>query len=361
MGLKCGIVGLPNVGKSTLFNALTNEKNANVANYPFCTIEPNVGVVNVPDARLESLAKIANSEKVIPAILEFVDIAGLVKGASKGDGLGNQFLSNIREVDAIIHVVRCFEDDDITHVEGGIDPVRDLDIIVTELMLADLESLQKRVPKLQKKAKQSKECKAELELVELLIKHLEDGKLVSEIINDDNYEEVKNLQLLTSKPAIYVANVSEDDIHSGNQYTNKLKEYTKSDVVIISADIEAEIAALDNIEERQEFLEDLGLKENGLSVLIRAGYQILDLITFFTIGPKEARAWTIPNGALAPRAGRAIHSDFERGFIKVEHISYNDYVQYKGEVGAKDNGKLQIYGKDYKVIDGDILMFRFNV
>ncbi|MCR9256418.1 MAG: redox-regulated ATPase YchF [Alphaproteobacteria bacterium] len=365
MGFNCGIVGLPNVGKSTLFNALTSTQAAEAANYPFCTIEPNTGRVSVPDPRLDKAAELAKSAKVIPTQLEFVDIAGLVRGASKGEGLGNQFLANIREVDAIVHVLRCFEDDDITHVEGGVDPLRDADVIETELMLADLESLQKRQVNLGKKAKGGdKEAKAQLEIIEPILAALEDGKAARTVEFDPTrMKEVKALQLLTTKPILYLCNVEEEAAATGNAYSAKVAEKAKAEgaaCVVISAAIEAEVAQLD-AEEKAEYLDSMGLEEPGLTRLIRAGYELLDLLTFFTVGPKEARAWTVRNGAKAPEAAGAIHTDFERGFIRAETISYDDFIACGGEAGAKEAGKMRVEGSNYDVKDGDIFHFRFNV
>ena len=366
MGFNCGIVGLPNVGKSTLFNALTATAAAQAENFPFCTIEPNIGKVAVPDERLNKIAEIAKSEKIIPTQLEFVDIAGLVKGASKGEGLGNQFLANIREVDAILYVLRCFEDDNIVHVEGSVEPVRDAEIIETELMLADLESLEKRLPSLTKKARSGdKDIKKQVEIIEKTLKVLADGKpaRMTEIDYDDT-KIFKQLNLLTSKPVLYICNVSEEDAASGNEYTKKVEEMAKAKgagTVIICASIESEIAALDTEEEKKEFLETIGLKEAGLNKVIRAGYKLLNLITFFTAGPKEARAWTVRKNAKAPEAAGVIHTDFERGFIKAEVISYNDYVELNGELEAKEAGKMRQEGKKYIIKDGDIAHFKFNV
>jgi ribosome-binding ATPase len=366
MGFKCGIVGLPNVGKSTLFNALLSTMQAEAANYPFCTIEPNVGRVSVPDERLGKLAAIANSAQIIPTQLEFVDIAGLVRGASKGEGLGNQFLSHIREVDAIIYVLRCFENDDITHVEGSIDPMRDSEIIETELVLADLESLEKRLPNMQKKAKGGdKEAIAQTALMERVLKVVAEGKAAREVELKDAAEkrELANLQLLTSKPMMYVCNVDEDSAAGGNSLSAKVEAMAKKrgvPCVIISARIEAEIAMLETDAEKTEFLATLGLPETGLARIIKAGYSLLDLITYFTIGPKEARAWTIIKGTLAPGAAGVIHSDFEKGFIRAETIAYGDYIAANGETGAKEAGKFRLEGKEYAVKDGDVLHFRFN-
>lgn len=367
MGFNCGIVGLPNVGKSTLFNALTATAAAQAANYPFCTIEPNIGCVSVPDERLDKIAEIGKSEKIISTQLEFVDIAGLVRGASKGEGLGNQFLANIREVDAILHVLRCFDDDNVTHVEGDVDPVRDQEIIETELMISDMESLEKRSVALGKKAKGGdKESKAQIEVIDKVLKLLHNGKPSREI-DLENEEEQKifnQLQLLTSKPILYVANVSEDHVVDGNEYTRQVAEMAEeqgAEFVIICAAIEEEIAQLDNEDEKTEFLATMGLEEAGLNLVIRAGYKLLDLITFFTVGPKEARAWTVRRDSKAPQAAGAIHSDFEHGFIRAETISMDDFIKFGGEQPSKDAGKMRSEGKTYVVEDGDIMHFRFNV
>jgi GTP-binding protein YchF len=366
MGFKCGIVGMPNVGKSTLFNALTQTAAAQAANYPFCTIEPNVGEVAVPDPRLEALAKLAESEQIVPTRLSFVDIAGLVKGASKGEGLGNQFLANIREVDAIAHVVRCFKDDDVTHVEGRIDPTADIETIETELMLADLDSLEKRVDNLEKKAKgqgeEAKEAKEMLELIKAALKLLRDGKPARFVERKPEQESMfHQLGLLTSLPVLYVCNVEESSAAIGNALSQKVEARAKAEgagCVVISAKIESEIAALP-AEEREHFLADLGLQETGLDRLIRAGYDLLHLVTYFTAGPKEARAWTITKGTKGPQAAGVIHTDFERGFIRAETISFDDYVKYGGEAGARDAGRLRLEGKEYVVADGDVMHFRF--
>ena len=365
MGFKCGIVGLPNVGKSTLFNALTETAAAQAANYPFCTIEPNVGQVAVPDPRLDKLAEIAGSAKKIETQLAFVDIAGLVRGASKGEGLGNQFLGNIRECDAIIHVLRCFEGE-VTHVEGKVDPIADAETVETELMLADLESLEKRVPNLVKKAQQGdKESKAAASVLGQALDLLRDGKpaRLTEPKDEDEKSLFRQAQLLTAKPVLYVCNVDEGAAAEGNALSARVFEKAKAEgakAVVVSAAIEAEIVTLDPAD-RAEFLGDLGLKETGLARVIRAGYDLLHLLTFFTAGPKEARAWTIPAGSKAPQAAGAIHSDFERGFIRAETIAFDDYVAFKGEAGARDAGKLRSEGKDYVVHDGDVMLFRFNV
>lgn len=365
MGFKCGIVGLPNVGKSTLFNALTQTAAAQAANYPFCTIEPNVGEVAVPEYRLDKLAAIAESKEIIPARMNFVDIAGLVEGASKGEGLGNQFLANIRETDAIIYVLRCFEDEDITHVSGKIDPLVDLSIVETELMLADLESLEKRKAGVVKKANSGdKEAKAQVALIDLALTELNEGRPARRAkIDEDDQKAWTMLQLLTSKPVLYVANVDEDSAAEGNDYSQRVLDYAAeegSQAVIISAQIEAEISQLEN-EERAEFLETLGLEEPGLNRLIHSGYKLLDLQTYFTVGPKEARAWTIPEGFTAPQAAGVIHGDFEKGFIRAETIAYDDFIACGGEAKAKETGKMRAEGKDYVVKDGDVMHFRFNV
>jgi GTP-binding protein YchF len=364
MGFNCGIVGLPNVGKSTLFNALTATAAAQAANYPFCTIEPNVGRVGVPDPRLDRLAALAKSAKVVPTSLEFVDIAGLVRGASKGEGLGNQFLAHIREVDAILHVLRCFPGGEVTHVEAGIDPVRDAEIVETELMLADLESLEKRVPNLQKRARGGdRESAAQLALIDPILANLREGRPARGVIPPDQAEAARRLQLLTAKPVLYVCNVEEGAAAIGNAYSARLAERAAGEdarAVVISAAIEAEVSQLPAAE-RGEFLYGLGLAESGLDRVIRAGYELLGLITFFTAGPKESRAWTVVRGTKAPQAAGVIHGDFERGFIAAETISFDDYVAFGGEQGAKEAGKMRVEGKDYVVRDGDVMLFRFNV
>jgi GTP-binding protein YchF len=366
MGFRCGIVGLPNVGKSTLFNALTETAAAQAANYPFCTIEPNVGRVAVPDPRLDKIKAVAKSRQEIETQIEFVDIAGLVRGASKGEGLGNQFLANIREVDAIVHVLRCFEGGDVTHVEGRVDPIADADVVETELMLADLESLERRVPNLVKKAQQGdKEAKIEASVLGQALDLLRASK-PARLTQPKDAEEAKALsraQLLTAKPVLYVCNVDEGDAATGNALSERVAEKAKAEgavAVVISAAIEAEIATLPE-EEREAFLSDLGLHETGLNRMIHAAYQLLGLITFYTAGPKEARAWTVHKGARAPEAAGEIHTDFERGFIRAETIAYDDFIACGGESGARDAGKLRSEGKDYVVQDGDVMLFRFNV
>lgn len=366
MGFKCGIVGLPNVGKSTLFNALTNTASAAAANYPFCTIEPNVGQVPVPDERIYKLAKLAGSKEVIPTQLSFVDIAGLVRGASKGEGLGNQFLANIREVDAIIHVLRCFEDDDITHVDGRVNPVEDAETIETELMLADLDSLEGRIHGLSRKVRGGdKEAKAAMDMIERCIEVLKEGKPARLVERTEEEEKTfQMLQLLTGKKILYVCNVDEDSAAEGNEFSESVEKMAAEQgagCVVISAAVEEEIAQLDDEADKSEFLETLGLGQTGLARVIRAGYDLLDLITYFTCGPKETRAWTIEKGTKAPGAAGVIHTDFERGFIRATTIAYDDYVTLGGEQGAKDAGKQRDEGKDYVVADGDVLLFKFNV
>jgi ribosome-binding ATPase len=366
MGFNCGIVGLPNVGKSTLFNALTATQAAEAANFPFCTKEPNVGRVGVPDPRLDKLALIAKSAKTVPTQLEFVDIAGLIRGASKGEGLGNQFLGNIREVDAIVHVLRCFVDDDVTHVEGGVDPIRDAEVVNTELMLADLESLERQLSGLQKRGKGGdKDAKARAELVERAIKVLQDGKPARMVeVSEEEKPLFRQLQLLTAKPVLYVCNVEEASAATGNAMAETVATWAEGEgavSVVISAAIESEVAQLADADEKAEFLAALDLHETGLNRLIRAGYGLLHLITFFTVGPKEARAWTVHRGASAPEAAGVIHTDFQRGFIRAETIDYDSFTTLGGEQGAKDAGKMRQEGKEYVVQDGDIFHFRFNV
>jgi len=365
MALKCGIVGLPNVGKSTLFNALTSAK-ALAANYPFATKEPNVGMITVPDSRLDKLVELVRPQNVQPTTVEIVDIAGLIKGASKGEGLGNQFLANIREVDAILHVVRCFEDGNVVHVDGSVNPVRDKEVIDIELMLKDIDTVEKRIDKLKKQAKSGK--KEDLKLVEVgeLIKaHLESEKPARSLeLDDDGKELLKDMFLLTAKPILYVCNVDEASIHEGNEHTLKFAACVaaeNADVILISAGIEADITELESYEERMEFLQDMGLKEPGVNRLILAAYKLLNLITYFTAGVKEVRAWTIVNGWKAPQAAGVIHSDFEKGFIRAEVIKYNDFVKYGSESAVKEAGKMSVEGKDYVVTDGDVMHFRFNV
>ncbi len=365
MGLKCGIVGLPNVGKSTLFNALTKTSVAQSANFPFCTIEPNSGIIVVPDERLDAVKEINNSQKKIPSSIEIVDIAGLVKGAHKGQGLGNQFLANIREVDAIVHVLRCFENEDILHVEDGVDPTRDAETVNTELLIADLESIEKKLPKLEKKAKSNdKEAIKEMELLTKIKKGLDDGLPVRAVELDEKEREMLPLlQLLTSKPTIYVCNVDEESVVEGNKFTKQVEELAKqegTESVLVSAQIEQELSTLEDAE-KQEYLEMSGITESGLDSIARVCYKILGLETYFTSGPKESRAWAFKKGMSAPEAAGIIHSDFQRGFIAAEVISYADFIEFKGEQGAKQAGKWRQEGKEYKVEDGDVILFRFNV
>ncbi|WP_299109509.1 redox-regulated ATPase YchF [uncultured Tenacibaculum sp.] len=363
--MKAGIVGLPNVGKSTLFNCLSNAK-AQSANFPFCTIEPNLGVVNVPDSRLEKLEELVDPEKVIPATVEIVDIAGLVRGASKGEGLGNQFLANIRETDAILHVLRCFDNDNIVHVDGSVDPIRDKETIDIELQLKDLEAVEKRLEKVKRAAKTgSKEAKLELEILENIQATLLEGRSVRTIEFSEKEEElVKSMQFITAKPVLYVCNVDESSAKDGNAYVEKVREAVKdedAEIIVLAVGTEADIAELDDYEERQMFLSDIGLEEPGVSRLIRSAYTLLDLQTYFTAGVKEVRAWTIPVGSTAPQAAGVIHTDFEKGFIRAETISYADYVEYGSEAKVKEAGKVRVEGKEYVVADGDVMHFRFNV
>jgi ribosome-binding ATPase len=366
MGFNCGIVGLPNVGKSSLFNALTATAAAEAANFPFTTIEPNVGRVAVPDDRLEAISAVSKSQKTVPTQLEFVDIAGLVEGASRGEGLGNKFLANIREVDAIVHVLRCFEDDGVTHVSGSVDPLRDAEIVETELMLADLDSLERRVASLVKRARGGdREAKEALAIAERTLEALREGRAARTVaIGDDERKAFNGLQLLTAKPVLFVCNVEEDKAVSGNVWSDRAAVQAAengAEAVVISARIEAEIAEIGDDAEKAGFLESLGLAETGLARVIRAGYRLLDLITFFTSGPKETRAWTVAEGTKAPGAAGEIHSDFERGFIRAETISYADFMACGGEQGAREAGRIRQEGRDYVVKDGDVILFRFNV
>jgi len=366
MALQCGIVGLPNVGKSTLFNCLSNAK-AQAANFPFCTIEPNVGVITVPDARLSKLAELVKPHRVLPNTIEIVDIAGLVKGASKGEGLGNQFLGNIRNTDAIIHVLRCFDDGNVVHVDGSVDPVRDKEIIDTELQLKDLDTVTKRVQKVEKQAKtgNDKEAKRSFDILSTVKSHLESGKSARTApVSKEDFDFISDLSLLTVKPILYVCNVDEASVTAGNAYVDRVREAIKeedAELLIISAQIESEITQLDSYEERQLFLEDLGLDESGVNKLIRAAYKLLNLATYFTAGVQEVRAWTIETGFTAPQAAGVIHTDFEKGFIRAEVIKYDDFIQYGSEAAVKEAGKLAVEGKTYVVQDGDIMHFRFNV
>lgn len=365
MGLKCGIVGLPNVGKSTLFNALTSAK-ALAANYPFATKDPNVGIITVPDSRLDKLVELVNPKSTVPTTIEIVDIAGLIKGASQGEGLGNQFLANIREVDAIVHVVRCFVDDNVVHVDGNVDPVRDKEVIDTELLLKDLETTEKRIDSLKKKAKSGKrEDQHQVEIAEMIKTHLEKGLSARTLeLSDEGKMLLKDMFLLTAKPVLYVCNVDENSVKEGNALTQKFMDAVKNEnaeTILVCAGIEAEIAQLDTMEERLEFLAEMGLKEPGVNKLIRAAYKLLNLITYFTAGEKEVRAWTIVNGWKAPAAAGVIHSDFERGFIRAEVIKYDDYVRLGSEHAVKEAGKMGVEGKEYVVADGDVMHFRFNV
>ncbi|QQT25774.1 redox-regulated ATPase YchF [Sphingobacterium spiritivorum] len=366
MALQCGIVGLPNVGKSTLFNCLSNAK-AQAANFPFCTIEPNVGVITVPDERLNKLADLVKPQRLVPNTIEIVDIAGLVKGASKGEGLGNQFLGNIRTTNAIIHVLRCFDDGNVIHVDGSVDPIRDKEIIDTELQLKDLDTVVKRIQKVEKMAKTGgdKDAKRTFDILSVVKEHLESGKSArTSPIEKEDFEFIQDLALLTAKPVLYVCNVDEASVNTGNAYVEKVKEAVKdenAEVLIISAQIESEIAQLESFEERQMFLDDLGLTESGVHKLIRAAYSLLDLATYFTAGVQEVRAWTIEKGYTAPQAAGVIHTDFEKGFIRAEVIKYADFIQYGSEAAVKEAGKLSVEGKTYIVEDGDIMHFRFNV
>jgi GTP-binding protein YchF len=366
MGFNCGIVGLPNVGKSTLFNALTNTAAAAAANYPFCTIEPNVGRVPVPDPRLDELARLAKSARVIPTQLEIKDIAGLVRGASKGEGLGNQFLGAVREVDAVLHVLRCFEDDDVAHVEGAVDPIRDAELIETELLLADIESLERQKEGLVKRVRgQDKQAKLRLELLERILPTMQEGVPARRLgLSRDEHALLDGFNMLTDKPVLYVCNVEEEAAATGNAWSERVQAFAEEEgarTVTVAAGIEAEVASLDGEAEKREYLASMGLEEPGLNRVIRAGYRLLGLVTFFTAGPKEARAWTVPEGATAAEAAGTIHSDMQKGFIAAETITFEDYVACGGEASAKEAGKMRLEGRDYRVKDGDVLLFRFNV
>jgi len=363
--MKCGIVGLPNVGKSTLFNCLSNAK-AQAANFPFCTIEPNIGVITVPDERLNELEILVKPQRVVPTTVEIVDIAGLVKGASKGEGLGNQFLANIRETDAILHVLRCFDDDNIIHVDGSVNPIRDKEIIDTELQLKDLEAVDKKLQKVSRAAKTGDKEAGKAEATLLVYKaHLEQGKSARNApVTKEDAKHIEDLMLLTNKPVMYVCNVDEESAVNGNEYVNQVKELVKdegAEIIIISADIESDIALLEKFEDRSIFLADLGLTESGVAKLIKAAYSLLNLITYFTAGVQEVRAWTITNGFKAPQAAGVIHTDFEKGFIRAEVIGFNEYIQHGSEVAVKEAGKMRVEGKEYIVVDGDIMHFRFNL